>query len=99
MLSQAPAKSNMTQTVDPSDFPIPGSNYQDSDWLAWLDNPSEQDVKWLEADRQKQKLAGEQLRERLSGVPFYAERAARTKAIDGDEALYWESLLSGTHKF
>lgn len=89
----------MTQTVDRSDFPIPGSNYQDSNWLAWLDNPSEQDVQWLEADRQKRKLAGEQLRERLSGVPFYAERAARTKAIQGTEAPYWESLLSGTHKF
>lgn len=89
----------MTQTVDRSDFPIPGSNYQDSNWLAWLDNPSEQDVQWLEADRQKRKLAGEQLRERLSGVPFYANRAAETKAIEGSEAPYWESLLSGTHKF
>jgi hypothetical protein len=37
--------------------------------------------------------------ERLSGVPFYAERAARTKAVEGSEAPYWESLLSGTHKF
>lgn len=89
----------MTPTTDLSDAPIPGSNYRESNWLAWLDNPSEQDVKWLEADRQKRKLAGERLRERLSGVPFYAQRAARTKAIEGSEAPYWESLLSGTHKF
>ena len=89
----------MTQTTVLSDVPAPEINYQDSDWLSWLDNPSEQAVAWLEVDRQKQKLAGEQLRERLSGVPFYAERAARTKAVEGSEAPYWESLLSGTHKF
>ncbi len=82
-----------------SDYPIPGSNYQDSNWLAWLDNPSKEDVEWMQARQETRKLAGEQLRERLSGVPFYAERAARVKAIDGDEALYWEGLLSGTHKF
>jgi hypothetical protein len=89
----------MTQTTVLSDVPAPEINYQDSDWLSWLDNPSEQAVAWIEADQQKRKLAGEQLRERLSGVPFYAERAARTKEIEGSEAPYWESLLSGTHKF
>ena len=37
--------------------------------------------------------AAEQLRERLSGVPFYAARAARARAA-GDEMVYWLSLQS-----
>ena len=89
----------MTQTTVLSDVPAPEINYHDSDWLTWLDDPSEQAVAWIEADQQKRKLAGEQLRERLSGVPFYAKRAAETKAIEGSEAPDWENLLSGTHKF
>lgn len=87
----------MTPNNDPSDAPIPGSNYRESNWLAWLDNPSKQDVEWLAARQEKVRLAGERLRARLSSVPFYAKRAAECKAAEGSEAPYWESLVTGTY--
>lgn len=36
-------------------------------------------------------LAAERLREQLSGVPFYAKKAATAKA-SGDEMAYWLTL-------
>lgn len=34
------------------------------------------------------------LREQLSGVPFYAERAAKCKAATGTDVGYWRDLFS-----
>lgn len=34
----------------------------------------------------------ERLRDRLSSVPWYAEKAAREKELTGDEMTYWRRL-------
>ena len=94
-----PSKSDMTQSTAPSTFPIPASEWREENWLTCFNDPSKELVTWMEGEQRKQKLAGEQLRERLCGVPFYAKRAAKCLEMTGSEAKYWESLLSGTHNF
>lgn len=64
-----------------------------SDWRLWDEDSINSDPKVLE--RLPMRLqAAERLRAALCGVPFYAKRAAQTKAETGDEMDYWLDLKS-----
>lgn len=52
-------------------------------------------VTWPIIPMSERLQAAEQLRERLSGMPFHAKKAARWKAETGNEMDYW-LLLQGS---
>lgn len=62
------------------------------DWLC--ESESERSDPRVQAAHLWARQAAERLREALCGVPFYAKRAAQTKAETGDEMDYWLGLQS-----
>ena len=76
----------MTSEAASSSTPIPEDEFSRYLSLDPSDDPGWQE--WLA----EQMLGAERLRERLSGTPFYAKRAAQA-AARGNEMDYWLDLL------
>jgi hypothetical protein len=82
----------MQKAASPSILPLTSSETQRAHRFKLLEDEA-RDAGWVDTPDLPERLgAAERLRERLSGVLFYANRAAKAQAETGDEMSYWLSL-------